>query len=225
MGNSNNSTIINPEEEVYQIVQERRTITFQEQENQVQLIKPEPEPEPESELDSLASSNDNNSKNSLQILYVSPLSYNKEAQENRKRQFSDSLYETRKNKLFNKYENDIRNILSMYKILDKYYNFDYKILSQDNKKEIYEKILIFRTSPTFIDKKIYKNICDYNFQYLAYFYYYLGKSLKILNEIVNNTYNLNIIEDAKNKFIEYHHYLENKLEKQHNKEIWNRVSR
>ena len=165
-----------------------------------------------------------NLNNTRQVLYDSPLSYiNQEYnQESRKRQFSTSLYETRKFKLFNKYGTDYRNILCIYKILDKYYNLDYKLLNEDDKKNIHEYILNFRTSSKFIDKYIYKNICDYNFQYLGYFYYYLGKALKILNETVNNTYNSDVIEEAKNTFIEYLHYLENRLEDQHNKKIWTR---
>ena len=158
------------------------------------------------------------------VLYDSPLSYiNQEYnQESRKRQLSTSLYETRKFKLFNKYGTDYRNILCIYKILDEYYNLDYKLLNEDDKKNIHEYILNFRTSSKFIDKKIYKNMCDYNFQYLGYFYYYLGKALKILNETVNNAYNSEIIEEAKNTFVEYLNYLENKLEDQHNRKIWNR---
>jgi hypothetical protein len=172
----------------------------------------------------IINTNLNNTNNTKQVLYDSPLSYiNQEYnQESRKRQFSTSLYETRKFKLFNKYGIDYRNILCIYKILDKYYNLDYKLLNEDEKKNIHEYILNFRTSSKFIDKKIYKNMCDYNFQYLGYFYYYLGKSLKILNETVNNTCNSDIIEEAKNTFIEYHHYLENTLEEQHNRKIWNR---
>lgn len=214
MGNTNNN-IINP------VLQERRTIKFKEPEIKFQINKPESESESESDSDLSSDSNKN-----IQILYVSPLSYNKQDHEceSRKRQFSDSLYEIRKNKLFNKYENDIRNILSMYKILDKYYNLDYKLLSEKKKKKINDKILIYHTNPKFIDKKIYKIMCDYNFQYLAYFYYYLGKALKILNETVNNTYNLYIIEEAKNNYVEYQHYLENRLEEQHNKEIWTRIN-
>jgi hypothetical protein len=149
----------------------------------------------------------------------------KQIKEKESIQYSTLLYETRKFKLFNKYEIDDKNILSMYKILDKYYNLTYKLLSENKKKEIYEKILMYHTSSKFIDKKIYKNINNNNFQYLAYFYYYLGKALKILNEIVNNTYNLDIIEEAKNNYIKYQHYLENRLEKQHNKELWIRVNK
>ena len=216
MGNAN-ANILNP------IVQEPRTIKYQEPEIKFKINKPEHESYFESDSDSDLSSDSNNN---LQILYVSPLSYNNQEQEceSRKRQFSASLYETRKNKLFNKHENDIRNILSIYKILDKYYNFDYKLLSEKKKKTINDKILIYHTNPKFIDKKIYKNMCDYNFQFLEYFYYYLGKALKILNERVNNTYNLYIIEEAKNSYIKYQHYLENRLEEQHNKEIWTRIN-
>lgn len=228
MGNSNNSTIINQvvqEDKTTKfqdpVVQERRTIKFQEPEIKFQITKPEQESYSDSSSDSSSDSNNN-----LQILYVSPLSYNKQEHEceTRKRQFSASLYETRKNKLFNKYENDIRNILSIYKILDKYYNFDYKLLSEKKKKTINDKILIYHTNPKFIDNKIYKNMCDYNFQFLAYFYYYLGKALKILNQTVNNTYNLYVIEEAKNSYVEYQNYLENRLEQQHNKEIWTRIN-
>ena len=172
----------------------------------------------------IINTNLNNTTNTRQVLYDSPLSYiNQEYnQESRKRQFSTSLYETRKFKLFNKYGADYRNILCIYKILDKYYNLDYKLLNEDDKKNIHEYILNFHTSSKFIDKYIYKNMCDYNFQYLGYFYYYLGKALKILNETVNNTYNSDTIEEAKNTFIEYLHYLENRLEDQHDRKIWTR---
>ena len=209
--------------------QERKTVKFIEPiQNQEQLIKPDSDSESKSSSESESNNNSkNNSKNTLQTSYDSPLSYvNQEYnQESRKRQLSASLYETRKFKLFNKYGTDYRNILCMYTILDKYYNIDYKLLSEEKKKEIYEKILNFRTSSRFIDKKIYKNISDYNFQYLGYFYYYLGKSLKLLNETVNNTYDPDIIEEAKNTFIEYLNYLENRLEDQHDRKIWSRDSR
>jgi hypothetical protein len=221
---------INQTEETYIINQTKETYIIN-QTKDIQLINPHNSIESPDSCGSSDSTSSNkksysisSSINTSQVLYNSPLSYiNQEYnQESRKRQLSNSLYETRKFKLFNKYGIDYRNILCIYNILDKYYNLDYKLLNEDEKKNIHENILNFRTSSKFIDRKIYINMCDYNFQYLGYFYYYLGKALKILNETVNNTYNLDIIEEAKNTFIEYHHYLENKLEDQHNRKIWNR---
>ncbi len=220
-----NSKIKKQESESKTKVQESESKTkVQESESKtkVQIIKPVSNSESES---SSESESNNNSKNTLQIYNSSLLYINQECERrSRKRQLCTSLYETRRFKLFNKYEVDLRDILSVYEILDKYYNIDYKLLSDINKKQIYDDMLIFHTSPKYINEKIYINISNNNFQYLGYFYYYLGKSLKILNETVNNTSNLDEIEEAKNTFIENLHYLENTLEDQHNKKIWTRIA-